>query len=209
MWGGLVSGVVAVWWYRAVACVFVKEWDLLKASEWKTAMPALSCPIATNLWHSGTTYPICFVFGDADDTFPRRCRSGWVMSNYWRFVDSLCLRAIAAGNYVTRYEYSCVCKSETLSKGFNLWWGQGSAWSGTQRAVLRLWIIHLRYSNIRDGSASGLFRVLWRCLVLGPLQNLKYKYNIFVWIGELSCEGHLVHILSLHNPSAVCSCVTL
>lgn len=68
VWEGL--WVIAVWLYWTVLCVFAREWDLLKASEWETVMTALACPIATVPGTVGSCIQCALISGMWTVNFP-------------------------------------------------------------------------------------------------------------------------------------------
>ena len=125
----------AVLLYQTVPCMFGREWDLLKASEWKTVVPALGCPIATVPGTVGRCIPTSFDFSDVDNPFPEKSEWDWFNGSKLVWLSHILLLEIhwspasvslqqntlpmcALRRSEKRHEYSYVRKSDTLSKGF-------------------------------------------------------------------------------------------
>ena len=184
----------AVLLYRTVPCMFGREWDLLKASEWKTVVPALGCPIATVPGTVGRCIPTSFDFSDVDNPFPEKSEWDWFNGSKLVWLSHILLLEIhwspasvslqqntlpmcALRRSEKRHEYSYVRKSDTLSKGF--------IFGGHKRALDPP---HKGQSCICESAFTAhkyvrwqqclVFSVLWRCLVLSSrlrMANVKWS----------------------------------
>lgn len=145
------------------AVCFGKELNSLKASRWKSLIPVFGCPFAAS-WSDVVFNLLEFSVADnkSDRTETDSLSQVGLVESYLLTGDSLIphvsnqrqeKHAISRREIGREYLYER--NSDTMSKRLHLWRGQGSAWSGSQRAVLHWWIGHLHHTDIGDGSVSG------------------------------------------------------